>query len=83
MPRNPRHFLSGATYHAYCRVARGEFVFEDDFALRFEQAAGILFRELESRSRSKNQVRGQVEFATLAISRYGYRIPNRCQALGS
>jgi REP element-mobilizing transposase RayT len=31
MPRKPRLFLPGATYHVYCRVARGEFVFEDDF----------------------------------------------------
>ena len=31
MPRHPRLFLSGATYHVYCRVARGEFVFDDDF----------------------------------------------------
>jgi len=29
MPRKPRLFVSGATYHVYCRVARGEFVFED------------------------------------------------------
>jgi hypothetical protein len=26
MPRHPRLFLPGAVYHAYCRVARGEFV---------------------------------------------------------
>ena len=31
MPRHPRLFLPGATYHVYCRVARGEFVFDDDF----------------------------------------------------
>ena len=29
MPRHPRLFVSGATYHVYCRVARGEFVFDD------------------------------------------------------
>lgn len=29
MPRKPRLFVPGATYHAYCRVARGEFVFDD------------------------------------------------------
>ena len=28
-PRTPRHFVTGATYHVYCRVARGEFVFDD------------------------------------------------------
>ena len=28
MPRKPRLFVPGATYHVYCRVARGEFVFE-------------------------------------------------------
>ena len=31
MPRRPRLLVSGATYHVYCRVARGEFVFNDDF----------------------------------------------------
>ena len=31
MPRHPRLFIPGATYHVYCRVARGEFVFDDDF----------------------------------------------------
>jgi REP element-mobilizing transposase RayT len=36
MPRHPRLFLPGATYHVYCRVARGEFVFDDDYeALEF------------------------------------------------
>jgi REP element-mobilizing transposase RayT len=29
MPRHPRLFFPGATYHVYCRVARGEFVFDD------------------------------------------------------
>lgn len=29
MPRHPRLFIPGATYHIYCRVARGEFVFDD------------------------------------------------------
>lgn len=28
MPRKPRLFVPGAAYHVYCRVARGEFVFE-------------------------------------------------------
>jgi hypothetical protein len=28
VPRHSRLFLPGATYHVYCRVARGEFVFE-------------------------------------------------------
>ena len=31
MPRHPRLFVPGATYHVYCRVARGEFVFDDHF----------------------------------------------------
>ncbi len=31
MPRHRRLFLAGAIYHVYCRVARGEFVFDDDF----------------------------------------------------
>lgn len=29
MPRHPRLFIPGACYHVYCRVARGEFVFDD------------------------------------------------------
>ena len=29
MPRKPRLFLPEATYHVYCRVARGEFIFDD------------------------------------------------------
>jgi len=29
MPRYPCLFIPGATYHVYCRVARGEFVFDD------------------------------------------------------
>jgi REP element-mobilizing transposase RayT len=29
MPRRPRVFVDGATYHVYCRVARGEPVFRD------------------------------------------------------
>ena len=31
MPRHPRLFIPGATYHVYCRVARGEFVFDDEY----------------------------------------------------
>jgi len=31
MPRKPRLFVPGATYHVYCRVARGEFVFDEPF----------------------------------------------------
>ncbi len=31
MPRHPRLFIPGATYHVYCRVARGECVFDDDY----------------------------------------------------
>jgi hypothetical protein len=30
MPRNPRLFVPRATYHVYCRVARGEYVFDSD-----------------------------------------------------
>ena len=30
MSRHPRLFIPGAIYHVYCRVARGEFVFDDD-----------------------------------------------------
>ena len=29
MPRHPRLFIPGGIYHIYCRVTRGEFVFDD------------------------------------------------------
>jgi REP element-mobilizing transposase RayT len=36
MPRHPRLFVPGAIYHVYCRVARGEFVFDElDEAFEF------------------------------------------------
>ena len=36
MPRHQRLFVPGAIYHVYCRVARGEFVFDDsDEAMEF------------------------------------------------
>ena len=31
MPRHPRLFVPGAIYHVYCRVARGDIVFDNDF----------------------------------------------------
>ena len=31
MARKPRLFVPGTTYHVYCRVARGEFVFDDPY----------------------------------------------------
>ena len=31
MARKPRLFVPGATYHVYCRVARGEFAFDDPY----------------------------------------------------
>ena len=52
MPRHPRLFLPEATYHVYCRVARGEFVFDDDYeAVEFidaTNAAVVVFFDLES-----------------------------------
>jgi hypothetical protein len=39
MPRHPRLFVPGAIYHVYCRIARGEFVFDDDHeAIEFIEA---------------------------------------------
>ena len=36
MPRHPRLFVPGAIYHVDCRVARGEFIFDDhDEAIEF------------------------------------------------
>ena len=34
MPRRVRLFVPGAIYHVYCRVARGEFVFDDEVEAR-------------------------------------------------
>ena len=31
MPRQPRLFIPGATYHVYCRVTRGEFIFKGQY----------------------------------------------------
>ena len=31
MPRHPRLFLPEAIYHVYCRVARCEYAFDDDY----------------------------------------------------
>lgn len=39
MPRRPRLFLSNAIDHVYCHVARGEFVFDEDFeAMEFVES---------------------------------------------
>jgi REP element-mobilizing transposase RayT len=45
-----------------------------DFAVRFEEVAGKTVPDLSSRSRSKSQTLGRIEFATLAVTRYGYRV---------
>ena len=37
MPRKPRLFVPGAIYHVYCRVARGEFVFDDNHLIKNNQ----------------------------------------------
>ena len=46
MPRKTRLFVSGATHHLYCRVARGEFVFnnsgEADEFVEITRAVGDL-----------------------------------------
>ena len=70
MPRHPCLFLPGATYHVYCRVARGEFVFDNDF----EAVSGHALDDLASRFRSAEQVRGRIELSTLAVCRYGLRV---------
>ena len=44
MPRHPRLFVPGATYHVYCRVARGEFIFDDGV-----EADGIVKDPVEHR----------------------------------
>jgi REP element-mobilizing transposase RayT len=46
MPRKPRLFVPDATYHVYCRIARGEFVFDesceaDRFVETVRQVGGL------------------------------------------
>jgi len=39
MPRHARLFIPGATYYVYCRIARDEFVFNDNYeAVEFRRA---------------------------------------------
>jgi REP element-mobilizing transposase RayT len=47
MPRYPRLFIPGACYHVYCRVARGEFVFDDPLEADEFIAAVQRVRDLE------------------------------------
>ena len=59
MPRHPRLFLPGATYHVYCRVAHGEFVFDDDFeAMEFIE---ILRKVRDLRGFGANDVRAPAD----------------------
>jgi putative transposase len=47
MPRKSRLFVPGATYHVYCRVARGEYVFDDpaNCELFIESLRGVRDRD--------------------------------------
>jgi REP element-mobilizing transposase RayT len=47
MPRHPRLFIPGACYHVHCRVARGEFVFDDSLEADEFVAAVQRVRDLE------------------------------------
>ncbi|MEE9123135.1 MAG: hypothetical protein V3U14_01390, partial [candidate division NC10 bacterium] len=44
-----------------------------EFAYRFESFSGHTIDGLASRSRSKRLIQGRVEFATLAVSRFGFK----------
>lgn len=44
-----------------------------EFACRFESISGHTIVDLASRSRSKGLIQGRVEFATLAVSRFGFK----------
>jgi hypothetical protein len=53
-------------------------VFDEDFeamefASRFEAASGHNLEDLASRYRETHQIRGRIEFVTLALPRYGFR----------
>jgi len=45
-----------------------------EFAFRIESVSGHALAELSSRTRSADQTRGRIEFATLAVGRYGLRV---------
>ena len=44
-----------------------------EIADRFELLSGHIIVDLASRSRSKGVIQGRVDFATLAVSRYGFK----------
>jgi hypothetical protein len=46
MPRRPRVFVSGAAYHVYCRISRGEPIFADRAA---PQGFVEILRQVERR----------------------------------
>ena len=65
MPRHPRLFITGATYHVYCRVTRGEFVFDDPFEAE----------EFVSAVREVRDLHGWQIFAwTLTVDQAGRRV---------
>jgi REP element-mobilizing transposase RayT len=67
--------------HANATTFDGQALAEDraglelnDFALGFEAASGHTLSDLASRCRSSSQTLGRIEFSTLAIARYGFRV---------
>ena len=71
MPRHPRLFLSGAIYHIYCRVARGEFVFDDDFeSIEFTEALRSVDRHAPSASAGR-QIPGKLETFEQVVANLG------------
>jgi len=80
MPRRPRLFLPYGIYHVYCRVARGEFVFDDH-----SEAA-----EFVEHLRSVRDLDGWTIFAWCLMGNHyhlilktGAVVLHQCQALGS
>jgi len=95
MPRHPRLFVPGATYHVYCRVARGEFVFDDRyldddrvsltidrFGMLFEHHSGWKLEDLSSILKRPELVRARIEFTVLAVARYSFRSTEAARLIG-
>lgn len=79
MPRRARLFVSGAIYHVYCRVARGEFVFDDEVEAR-QFGYGAWPNEIVNvESRAGRSVVGSGSAGSAPLLRGLRRIGDRCR----
>jgi len=71
------------TFFDGCQLAEGRREIELlEFAARFEAASDHTLEDLTSRFRKPHQIRGRIEFVTLAPPRYGSRGRNVAALLG-